>query len=139
MGATTYLQGEAAAVLNAVSALTYCLGAPDGCQVVPGLPEDQFYFTTLMAGVGGLILGFVSRLEPQGFVQRQWVWPIVFSPLWAPIFVNFSLGPVLQRTADPTPVAINTAAFLGAAALPLLANLFVKPALNTEATIDDDQ
>ena len=29
---------------------------------------------------------------PPGIVQRKWVWLLVFSPLWGPLFVNFGLG-----------------------------------------------
>ena len=45
-------------------------------------------------------------------MKRQWVWLLVFSPLWAILFVNFGLGPVVTRTDDLLPVAANTAAFL---------------------------
>ncbi|GIL97012.1 hypothetical protein Vretimale_2731 [Volvox reticuliferus] len=43
-----------------------CLGQPDGCTVVPGLPEEQYYFTLVTSFGGGLVAGFVSKLEPQG-------------------------------------------------------------------------
>lgn len=92
-----------------------------------GLPDDQYYFTLGLSMVGGLILGFVSRLEPQGFVKRKWVWSIIFAPLWAPIFINFGLGPVISRTDDTLPVIQNTAGFLVAALLPQIANVLLKP------------
>jgi hypothetical protein len=47
-----------------------------------------------------------------GVVQRQWVWLLVFSPLWGILFINFGLGPIVSRTDDLVPVACNTAAFL---------------------------
>jgi hypothetical protein len=56
-------------------------------------------------------------------VQRQWVWLLVFSPLWAPLFVNFGLGPVVSRTSDVAPILGNCAGFLAAAALPYLDRL----------------
>lgn len=43
-----------------------CLGRPNGCVVVPGLPEEQYYFTLITSIAGGLVAGFVSKLEPQG-------------------------------------------------------------------------
>lgn len=54
-----------------------------------------------------------------GFVQRKWVWALIFSPLWATLFVSFGLGPILMRTPEPLSVytAANTAAFLTVAVL----------------------
>ncbi|GBF92753.1 methanol dehydrogenase [Raphidocelis subcapitata] len=115
--------GESAAVQQATAALTQCLAAPEGCKVVPGLPSDQYFFTLAFSITGGLIAGFVSRIKPQGPVQRQWVWLLIFSPLWAPLFVNFGLGPVVSRTSDLAPILGNTAGFLAAAALPYLDRL----------------
>lgn len=43
-----------------------CLGKPGGCLVVPGVPDEQYYFTLLTSVAGGLVAGFVSKLEPQG-------------------------------------------------------------------------
>lgn len=34
-------------------------------------------------------------------MQRQWVWPLLFSPLWGTLFVSFGLGPIFTRTDDP--------------------------------------
>jgi hypothetical protein len=66
-----WLQGEATALLSAVDVLTTCLAAPEGCAVVPGLPEDQYYFTLGCAIAGGLVAGFVSKIEPQGEEGRS--------------------------------------------------------------------
>ena len=54
-------------------------------------------------------------------VTRRWVWPLLFSPLWGTLFVNFGLGPVVSRTDDLAPVAANCVAFLLAAAAPTAA------------------
>lgn len=35
-------------------------------RVVPGLPPDQYNFTLGLSVAAGLILGFVTQLEPQG-------------------------------------------------------------------------
>lgn len=53
-----------------MAALIDCLGRPDGCRVVPGLPPDQYFFTLWCAIAGGLVAGFVSKIEPQGETQE---------------------------------------------------------------------
>jgi hypothetical protein len=54
------------AVQSAVDVLLSCLGAEAGCRVVPGLPEDQYFFTLGCSIAGGLVAGFVSKIPPQG-------------------------------------------------------------------------
>ena len=55
-----------------------CL-ALDACaclrRVVPGLPDNQYQFTLGLSIAAGLILGFVTQLEPQG-AQRGGGWPV---------------------------------------------------------------
>ncbi|KAF8057110.1 PRY3 [Scenedesmus sp. PABB004] len=113
-------EGAAAALLGAAGAIADCLERPDGCAVVPGLPPEQYTATLVCATAAGLLAGSVARIKPSGRVQRQWVWLLLFSPLWAPVFINFGLAPVLVRTDDVAPLAANTAAFLAAAAAPTL-------------------
>ncbi|GIL97010.1 hypothetical protein Vretimale_2731 [Volvox reticuliferus] len=126
-------QGEQAAILASTQVLMGCLGQPDGCTVVPGLPEEQYYFTLVTSFGGGLVAGFVSKLEPQGFVQRRWVWLLIFAPLWASLFINFGLGPVVSRTNDKLPVIGNCLGFALGAALPYLAQqVFRAPPLKDE-------
>ncbi|GLI59244.1 hypothetical protein VaNZ11_001090, partial [Volvox africanus] len=126
-------QGEQAAILASTQVLIGCLGRPDGCTVVPGLPEEQYYFTLVTSVAGGLVAGFVSKLEPQGFVQRRWVWLLIFSPLWASLFINFGLGPVISRTDDKLPVIGNCLGFAMGAALPYVAQqVFRAPPLKDE-------
>lgn len=109
---------------------------------MPGLPEEQYYFTLILAIAGGIICGFSFRLEPNEVVSRRWFWPLLFSPLcapspppvllyavcvlritdgapcrWGSVFVNFGLGPIITRTDAWQPVAQNCAAFLIAALL----------------------
>lgn len=62
------MQGEAAAVMGALAALTDCLGRDGGCAVVPGLPPEQYTATLVCAATGGLVAGFVGRIEPQGML-----------------------------------------------------------------------
>jgi hypothetical protein len=52
-----------------MSALVECLDRPDGCRVVPGLPQEQYVFTLGCAMAGGLVAGFVNKIEPQGALQ----------------------------------------------------------------------
>jgi hypothetical protein len=48
------------------------------------------------------------------------VWLLLFSPLWGSLYGSFGLGPIVTRTSDLAPVAVNTAAFLVTAAVPSL-------------------
>ena len=66
-----------------------------------------------------------------GIVQRQWVWVLIFSPLWGILFVSFGIGPIASRTADLTPILQNTAAFLAAALVFRLSPLFKQSAIDT--------
>jgi hypothetical protein len=60
------LQGEAASLQNAMTAVADCIERPDGCRVVPGLPIEQYYATLTCSIAGGLVAGFVSKIEAQG-------------------------------------------------------------------------
>jgi hypothetical protein len=110
------MQGEAQAVQAIVSTVDECL-RQGGCVRVPGLPEEQYYFTLVLAIVAGIICGFSFRLEPNEVISKRWFWPILLSPLWGSVFVNFGLGPVLSRTDELQPVIQNCVAFLAAAVL----------------------
>ena len=57
-----------------------------------------------------------SCRPPSGFVQRKWVWPLLFFPLWGTLFITFGMGPILARTSDPLPIIQNCVAFAAAAA-----------------------
>ena len=64
-------QGESAAVLSIVDALTGCL-AKGGCAVVPGLSSDHYAFTLGVSMAGGLVAGAACKLEPTG-AAAGWV------------------------------------------------------------------
>ncbi|EIE18720.1 hypothetical protein COCSUDRAFT_38534 [Coccomyxa subellipsoidea C-169] len=117
-------EGEAAAVMSTVDALVECLERPGGCAVVPGLPPNQYQLTLITSVIGGFIAGYASRLQPEGIVQRKWIWILLFSPLWGTLFVSFGIGPIVTRTSDRIPVLMNTAAFLAAALVFRLSPLF---------------
>lgn len=70
-GATLCLQGEDAAILGTVGALTDCLQRPGGCAVVPGIPSDQYTLTLITSLVGGVVFGYSLRLEPSGEPKYQ--------------------------------------------------------------------
>ena len=125
--------GEAAAVDGMLTALDVCLRREGGCAVPPGLPEEQYLFTLGTSVTGGLILGAVLRIEPQGFVKRRWVYGLLFAPLWATLAINFGIGPVVSRTDDVLPVAANVAATVVAA---LLIYFYPQAAKATGLTVD---
>jgi hypothetical protein len=109
--------GEQAAVYGMLDAMDTCFRREGGCRVPPGLPSEQYYFTLGCAVAGGLILGSVLRIDPQGFVKRRWVYGLLFAPLWASLSINFGLGPIISRTDDIMPVIANVAATVAAALL----------------------
>jgi len=121
-------RGEAAAVSATMGVVTQCLAKEEGCRVVPGLAEDQFALCSIMAAAGGIIAGGASRLEPQGWVSSRWGWLLLFSPLWASLFINFGVGPIASRTSDIGPIAAEFAVFALAAGSPyILSSLLRAP------------
>ena len=124
--------GEAAGIDASIDALDVCLRR-GGCQVPPGLPPEQYLFCLGTAVAGGVICGATLRIEPQGFVQRQWVWALLFSPLWGTLAINFGIGPVVSRTDDIRPVIANLAAAAAAAAL---VRFYPEAARATGLTVD---
>ncbi|KAG2490356.1 hypothetical protein HYH03_011158 [Edaphochlamys debaryana] len=123
--------GEQAAILQSTSALVGCLNK-GGCLVVPGLPEEQYYLTLIISAVAGVVAGFASRLEPQGFISSRWIWVLLFSPLWGSCFVNFGLGPVVTRTDDKLPIIGNVLGFAAGALSPYAAQLLRAPPVKQE-------
>ena len=102
--------GEDQAIIQAVDAVKTCL-TKGGCNVVPGLPYEQWIFTLITSLVGGIICGFAGRPRKPDQVFA-WQWALIFSPLWAMLFISFGIGPVVTRTTDWIPLTRNIAAFL---------------------------
>jgi len=102
-------QGEDQAILQALDAVKGCL-LKGGCQVVPGLPREQWILTLITSAVGGIICGFAAqpRSEKQAFA---WQWALIFSPLWGILFIAFGIAPVITRTSDWLPLVRNISAF----------------------------
>ena len=105
--------GEDGAVIDAINSVKLCL-EKGGCQVVPGLPKEQYIWTLTTSILGGLVAGFSSapRKKNQiisiGFL-------FLLSPLWGMLFGVFGLSPIITRTSDILPLVKNTLAFLAAA------------------------
>ena len=105
--------GEDGAILDSLHAVKGCL-AIGGCQVVPGLPREQWLLTLSTAILGGLVVGFAAFPRQAGR-RIEWTWVLLLSPLWLILYVALGLGPILTRTSDWLPVLRNSLAFLGAA------------------------
>ena len=57
--------GEDGAIIDALNAVEVCLER-GGCQVVPGLPLEQWLWTLTTSAVGGLIAGFAAYPRKEG-------------------------------------------------------------------------
>lgn len=124
-------EGEDVAVLSAVGAISSCL-EQGGCAVVPGLPYNQYQLTLITSIIGGFIFGYSTTIRNQGFIQRRFLWPLLFAPLWGTLFISFGLGPILTRTQDKLPLIQNLAAFLVAAAIFRLSPMFKPGTVNLD-------
>lgn len=114
--------GEDQSILQSLHSVEGCL-RQGGCQVVPGLPREQWILTMICSALGGVVMGFAgkSRKDRPGF---SWEWALIFSPLWAILFVAFGIGPVVTRTTEWLPLLRNILAFLLAALVAFLTPLF---------------
>lgn len=111
--------GEDRAILDALDTVKACL-LRDGCQVVPGLPKEQWILTLVTSIAGGIVCGFAAHPRKAG-QSFAWQWVLIFSPLWGILFVAFGIGPVVTRTADWLPLFRNVAGFLIGALVAFLA------------------
>ncbi len=102
--------GEDGAILDAISSVKTCLDR-GGCQVVPGLPKEQWLWTFSTSILGGLIAGFAAF--PRNKEQTvAWAWLLLLSPLWVMLFGVFGIAPVITRTSDLLPIIRNSSAFI---------------------------
>lgn len=102
--------GEDQSIVEALSSIKTCLRR-GGCQVVPGLPPEQWILTLITSVVGGVVCGFAAKPRKEGQVVA-WQWALIFSPLWGILFIAFGIGPVITRTTDWLPLFRNVAGFL---------------------------
>ena len=104
--------GEDGAITDALGAVEICLER-GGCQVVPGLPQEQWLLTLATSILGGLIVGFAAYpRKPEHSVE--WAWVLLLSPLWVILFGVFGVAPIITRTSDVLPLARNALGFVGA-------------------------
>lgn len=82
----------------------------------------------------------LPRITPPraGWVQRKWVWQLIFAPLWVTLFVNFGLGPLVTRGASPLYILGNCAGFAAAAAVVAASPAFAR-ATGLRTVDPDDQ
>ena len=103
--------GEDGAIVDALAAVETCLER-GGCQVVPGLPQEQWVLTLATSILGGLIVGFAAYPRQAGR-SVEWTWVLLLSPLWVILFGVFGVAPIVTRTSDLLPLARNALGFLG--------------------------
>ena len=121
--------GEDGAILAALDAVELCLDR-GGCQVVPGLPTEQWLWTLSTSILGGLIAGFAAYPRKEG-ERIAWGWLLLLSPLWVMLFGVFGIGPVITRTSEMLPLIRNGMGFMaGAIGAYLIAQATVGRKLN---------
>ena len=118
-------QGEDQASLEALNSIKTCLRR-GGCQVVPGLPREQWILTLVTSIVGGVVCGFAAHPRKDG-ESFSWQWALIFSPLWGILFIAFGIAPVITRTSEWLPLFRNIAGFLIGALVAYLSPLVNRP------------
>jgi hypothetical protein len=122
--------GEDRSILSALGSIETCL-RQGGCNVVPGLPQEQWILTLITSVVGGVICGFAAHPRKPGQVVA-WQWVLIFSPLWGILFLAFGIGPVVTRTSDWLPLVRNISGFLIGALVAYLSPAFNSPSSTSE-------
>ncbi|WP_421659282.1 TPM domain-containing protein [Leptothermofonsia sp. ETS-13] len=117
--------GEDQSILEALNSIQTCL-RQGGCQVVPGLPREQWILTLITSIVGGVVCGFAAHPRKAGEVIA-WQWALIFSPLWGILFIAFGIGPVVSRTTDWLPLFRNFAGFFIGALVAYLSPIVNRP------------
>lgn len=102
--------GENRAIVDSLDTIKTCL-RQGGCQVVPGLPREQWILTLITSVLGGLICGFAAIPRKEGQIFA-WQWALIFSPLWGILFIAFGIGPVVTRTSEWLPLFRNVIGFV---------------------------
>ncbi len=122
-------EGEDQAILQTLDTVRGCL-LKGGCNVVPGLPREQWILTLITSILGGVICGFAGQPREKGQVF-SWQWALIFSPLWGILFLAFGIGPVVTRTSDWLPLVRNIAGFAIGVLVAYLSPIFSRPNLET--------
>ena len=124
-------EGEDQAILQALNSVKGCL-LKGGCNVVPGLPREQWILTLVTSAVGGIICGFAA--QPRGDKKiLGWQWALIFSPLWGILFIAFGIAPVITRTSDWLPLVRNISAFAIGALVAYLSPVFSRTSSGAES------
>ncbi|OLP16840.1 methanol dehydrogenase [Leptolyngbya sp. 'hensonii'] len=114
--------GEDQAIIQSLESVKACLRR-GGCRVVPGLPREQWILTLITSIVGGIVFGFAAHPRKEGQIFA-WQWALIFSPLWAILFIAFGIGPVVTRTSDFLPLLRNFIGFAIGALVAYLSPMF---------------
>ncbi len=114
--------GENNAIVQALDTVKSCL-RQGGCNVVPGLPREQWILTLITSAVGGVIFGLAAIPRKKGQVFA-WQWALIMSPLWSILFLAFGIGPVITRTSDWLPLFRNVIGFVLGALVAYLSPYF---------------
>ncbi|NJL00182.1 MAG: TPM domain-containing protein [Spirulinaceae cyanobacterium SM2_1_0] len=101
--------GENNSIAQSIQTVADCL-RDGGCNVVPGLPREQWILTLVTSILGGVICGLAAVPRRSGQLVA-WQWALIFSPLWGILFIAFGIGPVVTRTADWLPLFRNVLGF----------------------------
>ena len=124
--------GENNAIVESLETVKGCLRR-GGCNVVPGLPQEQWILTLISSIVGGVILG-VAVIPRKGNQGIAWQWGLIMSPLWGILFLAFGIGPVVTRTPEFLPLFRNIIGFLLGAVVAFLSPTFIQnPTSDSEA------
>ena len=105
--------GEDGAVLGAINSVKVCLER-GGCQVVPGLPKEQYIWTLCTSILGGFVAGFSAAPRQKGQIISIGFLALL-SPLWGMLFGIFGLAPIITRTNEILPLFKNGLAFTATA------------------------
>ncbi len=101
--------GEDGSVIDAINSVKICL-EKGGCEVVPGLPKEQYLWTLCTSILGGLVAGFSAAPRKEGqFISIGFL--ALLSPLWGMLFGVFGLSPIISRTSEILPIVKNSLAF----------------------------
>ena len=102
--------GENQSIVESLNTIKTCL-RQGGCNVVPGLPREQWILTLITSVLGGVICGFAAIPRKEGQLVA-WQWALIFSPLWGILFIAFGIGPVITRTSEWLPLFRNIIGFV---------------------------
>ncbi len=102
--------GEDQSIVQSLESIKTCL-RQGGCNVVPGLPREQWILTLVTSIVGGVVFGLAAVPRKPG-QAIAWQWALILSPLWGILFIAFGIGPVVTRTSEWLPLVRNVAGFM---------------------------